>query len=81
MGPMSIMWAVLLVVFVAAEVFTVSMVSVWFGFGSVAAMIASLAGGELWLQVVLFVAVSAVTMALLRPISKKYLQKNREDKK
>ena len=60
MNPMAIMWAVLLVAFVAVEAFTVSMVSVWFAFGAVGAMIASLLGAELWLQVAVFVAVSAV---------------------
>lgn len=74
MNPMAIMWAVLLVAFVAVEAFTVSMVSVWFAFGAVGAMIASLLGAELWLQVAVFVAVSAVTLALLRPLSKKYLK-------
>lgn len=74
MNPMAIMWAVLLVVFVAAEALTVSMVSVWFAFGAVAAMIASLLNADLWLQVVVFVMVSGIMLALLRPLSKKYLK-------
>ena len=74
MNPMAILWVVLLVVFVAVEAFTVSMVSVWFAFGAVGAMITSLLDGELWLQVVVFVVVSAVMLALLRPLSKKYLK-------
>ena len=31
-----------------------------------------LLGGKLWLQIVVFLAVSAVALALLRPIAKKY---------
>ena len=74
MNSTSIMWAVLLVVFVAVEACTVSMVSVWFAFGAIGAMITSLLGGELWVQAAVFAAVSAVTLALLRPLSKKYLK-------
>lgn len=74
MNPMAILWAVLLVAFVAVEAFTVSMVSVWFAFGAVAAMIVSLLNGELWLQVAVFVVVSGITLALLRPLSQKYMK-------
>ena len=35
-------------------------------------VIAALAGGQLWLQIVLFFGVSGVSLALLRPISKKH---------
>lgn len=71
---MAIFWAILLVVFVAVEAGTVSMVSVWFAFGAVGAMIASLLGGELWLQAVVFVVVSGIMLALLRPLSQKYIK-------
>lgn len=74
MNPMAILWTVLLVAFVAVEAFTVSMVSVWFAFGAVGAMIVSLLGGDLWLQVAVFVVVSGITLALLRPLSQKYIK-------
>lgn len=74
MNPMAILWAVLLVAFVAVEAFTVSMVSVWFAFGAVGAMIVSLLNGDLWLQVAVFVVVSGITLALLRPLSQKYIK-------
>ena len=48
------------------------MVSTWFALGSLAAMITSLVGGELWLQVVLFFAVSTVFLLSLRPLAQKY---------
>ena len=41
--------------------------------GALAAMIASLLGGEIWLQAVLFIGVSALLLALLRPVLKKYV--------
>ena len=66
------LWFALLVIFVVAEAATVNMVSAWFAVGSLAALITALLGGKLWLQVVVFVVVSAIALAMLRPIAKKY---------
>ena len=68
----TIIWFGLLVLFVWVEAATVTMVSAWFALGALAAVIAALCGGQLWLQLVLFFGVSGVSLALLRPISKKY---------
>lgn len=69
---MAIVWFVLLVLFIGAEAATVTMVSAWFAVGALAAMIAALAGAELWLQIVLFIGLSGVSLWLLRPLSRKY---------
>ena len=66
-------WLVLLIVFIVAEAATVSMVSTWFAIGSLAAAVTALLGGPLWLQVMIFLGVSAITLAMLRPIAKEYL--------
>ena len=66
------MWLALLVLFILAETATVSMVSTWFAVGSLAALIAALLGAKLWLQITLFVVVSAGCLALLRPLAKKH---------
>ena len=68
----AIIWFALLVVFIWAEASTVTMVSVWFAIGALAAVITALLGGEVWLQVVVFVVVSGVSLALLRPVAQKY---------
>lgn len=68
----AIIWLVLMTVFICAEMATVSMTSLWFAAGALVAMIAGLLGAQLWLQVCLFVAVSAVLLWLLRPVAKKY---------
>jgi len=65
-------WLGLMVLFLIAEASTVSMTTLWFAIGALAALIASAAGGELWLQIVLFLAVSALLLALLRPAAKRY---------
>ena len=67
-----IIWLILMIVFLMVESQTVTMVSLWFGAGALAALIAALCGAELWLQIVLFFAVSIVLLAALRPLARKY---------
>ena len=66
------LWFARLVIFIWAEAATVNMVSAWFAMGSLVALVVALLGGQLWLQIVVFLVVSAVCLALLRPIAKKY---------
>jgi len=69
----TILWLVLFVGFLILESSTVAVVALWFACGALGAMIASLLGAQIWLQAVIFVGVSAVLLALLRPILKKYV--------
>lgn len=66
------LWFALLLIFIVVEAVTVSMVSAWFAIGSLAALITALLGGKTWLQIAVFLAASAVALALLRPIAKKH---------
>ena len=70
----SIIWLIAMVALLILEAGTVMLVSVWFAIGAFAALIASLCGGELWLQLTLFVAVSVVALACLHPLTRKYLK-------
>lgn len=65
-------WLAMMIVFIVVEASTVSVVSVWFAAGALAAMLTDVLGGPLWLQILLFVAVSGILLFLLRPITKKY---------
>ena len=69
---MAIVWFVLLVLFIGVEAATVTMVSAWFAIGALAALIAELVGATLWVQIVVFIGVSGVSLWLLRPLSRKY---------
>lgn len=69
----AIFWLSLLVLFLIAEAATVTMVSLWFAVGSVAALLVSLLGGSIAVQAVVFLAVSAVLLALLRPLVRKFI--------
>lgn len=66
------LWLGLTVFFIAAEVTTVSLVSVWFIGGALAALLAAALGADVGLQVILFFAVSGILLLLFRPLAKKY---------
>ncbi|MBR1762320.1 MAG: NfeD family protein [Eubacterium sp.] len=66
-----IYWAVAIVVFGILEGMTAQLVSIWFVLGSIAALIASLCSASLPVQVIIFVAVTIVTLVATRPIVKK----------
>ena len=70
----AIIWLVLIVVFLIAEGATVSLVSLWFAAGALAAMVVSLLGGAVWLQTAVFLVVSAVLLTALRPMVRKYIK-------
>lgn len=50
---------------------TASLVSIWFAGGAVAAFFTALFGGSFPLQLTLFVAVSAILLACLRPLARR----------
>ena len=71
-------WMLLLVVFVAIEAFTAGLATIWFAVGALCALVASLCGAELWLQIGIFVAVSLLLLIFTRPLVKKFLLTKRE---
>jgi len=68
----AIIWLVLMVVFLIVEGSTVTMVSLWFAAGSLAALLLGLIHAPVWLQILAFVVVSGVLLALLRPLARKH---------
>ena len=73
MNWFAIAWLAVIVVCLLLEAGTVSVVSIWFAVGALAALVASLCNGPLWLQIVLFVVVSTALLVALRPFVKKFL--------
>ena len=68
-------WLALMVVFLIVEAAcAIHLVSIWFAVGSLAAMVVSLLGGPVWLQILLFTVVSAGLLACLWPFTKKFLR-------
>ena len=67
-------WLALLVIFLIVEAACpIHLVSIWFALGSLAALICSALSAPVWVQIVLFVVVSGVLLALLWPLARKFL--------
>ena len=73
-----ILWAVLGVILVIAEVFTPGFVLLWFGVGALAAALASLLGAGLAAQFVIFITLSSALTALSRTIFVNYFTRKGE---
>ena len=66
-------WVMALVVFLIVEAVTAGLVSIWFVFGSLVALICAALGAAVWLQIFWFVIVSVATLVLTRPLVKRYV--------
>lgn len=75
-GSIAVMWLILLGVLLVVEIITLGLTTIWFAGGALAAFLAALAGGPLWLQIILFFAVSILLLIFTRPIAIKYMNKN-----
>ena len=71
---MAFVWLVLMVGFLFLETGTVSLVSIWFAVGALSAMIASLFSAPIVVQGVVFLVVSCICLAALRPLFRKFIQ-------
>lgn len=67
---MVIFWLIAFVFFLVVEGITVGLVSLWFAGGALVAMIAAALHAPLWLQILIFIIVTAALLLLLRPLSK-----------
>lgn len=70
---MTMVWLMTMVIFIVVELSTVSLTCIWFALGALAALLAGLFGGSLWLQVVWFLVVSVLALIATRPLVKKYV--------
>ena len=69
----SICWLVALVVLAVLEGVTVTLVSLWFALGALAALITSFFVDNIWIQFAVFLVVSLVTLLVIRPLAQRYV--------
>lgn len=74
-----VIWLIAVVVFMIVEAVTYQMVSIWFACGAMGGLIAYVCGAKTGIQIGIFIILSVVLLALLRPVSIK-LAKNRKFK-
>lgn len=75
---MYIIWAAAILILGVLEGITVQLVSIWFVLGAVAALIASICGANLTVQIIVFIAVSVISLLVTRPLVKKKLTSNKQ---
>jgi len=74
-----IVWLVVGVALIIAEVFTLSFFLLWFGIGALAAALAAMLGAPFILQFAVFALVSVALTAMSRTIFAKYLEHGDEN--
>ena len=68
---MTIVWTAAIILFGVVEAATAGLVSIWFVAGALVALIAAFVDASLVVQIILFLVVSAVALALTRPMLRK----------
>ena len=74
----SYLWLGVAILAAVVEAAVPSLVSVWFVPGGLVALVASLLGGPVWLQVLLFLGVSGAALALTRPLARRLMDRRQE---
>lgn len=74
MEPSVIFWIFIAVVMGVIEGATMSLVSIWFCAGAIAASISAMITPSVFVQCTVFVVVTAIMLAVTRPIAKKLLK-------
>ena len=64
--PMPFVWLIIAVILGVIEAVTVSLISVWFAVGALAAIIPAYFGAPFWMQILVFLAVSAIAFAFTK---------------
>lgn len=69
-----IWFGVMLIFLVVEAACPIHLVSIWFAAGALVAMIAAALHAQMWLQITLFIVVSAVLLASLWPFTRRFLK-------
>ena len=70
---MTAVWGIAIIAFLVLEGMTTGLVSIWFAVGALAALLSSLFGAPVWLQLVWFFVISIAALLITRPLARKYL--------
>lgn len=71
--PCILLWLIVIVVFTAMELSTVTLTSIWFAAGGLAALLVAMLGGNLPVQVIAFLVVAFGLLALTRKWADRFL--------
>lgn len=66
-------WLILFILSIIIELLTINLVSIWLSLGALAALIAYLLNAPIFIQIIVAIFITTLTLLLVRPLSKKYL--------
>lgn len=69
----SIVWLGILVILLIVEALTLGLTTIWFAGGAAAALVASLLGANIWVELGIFLAVSLLLLIFTRPAAVRYM--------
>ena len=72
-GGCTALWIVLMILFLLVEAASPALLSIWFAAGALGAAVTAMLRGPVWLQVLIFLIISAVLLAMLRPFVRKFV--------
>lgn len=73
---MIVIWAVVLIGAIFIELETTDLVTIWFAFGAVAALIAAALQVQIVWQIAIFIIVSLILILVTRPLTRRFMQKD-----
>lgn len=74
------LWLLAFLFFIVVEIISVSLTSIWFAIGALAAFWISFYVGYWWAQVLVFLIVSLILVLLTRPWAKRFFNNNDREK-
>ena len=69
---MVVWWFVAFLLFLFIELITVTLVTIWFAIGAIAALITTLFTDSILIQTIVFVVVSVISLLITKPLVKKF---------
>lgn len=71
-------WLIAMIVFIILELPTMGITTIWFALGALVALAVAALSGPLWLQIIVFLFVSLITLICFRKAIVSFFNKNRE---
>lgn len=71
-----ISWLIVFILLIGAELATLQLVSIWFAVGAIGALVASLFGAGIEIQLVIFIAISLILLILVKPATSRIMKKH-----
>lgn len=67
-----LIWFIVFIVMLVIEILTVNLVSIWFAIGALSAMLTAYFTESIFIQIVVFILVSIISLLITKPLVKKF---------